>query len=92
MKTRQEINLLKTLKLLNGKVKYLYTNGESRAILKINNKYYDGYARTSTRDKFDRKIARVITLGRALDNFNNKTEINSNTLHNYAKFREDVEQ
>lgn len=79
MKTTEEQKRLEQLKLLNGEVRYTHASSydgrrQSIAIVKINDKYYWGIAQLSEQDKFSRKIARVISLGRAMKNFQKKVE------------------
>lgn len=90
MKTKQEIEILKEIEKLGGKVKHIYDREYSGAILKIDGKYYVGQAKLSKYDQYQKKIARIITLSRAMKNYRNNISINPIELMDYAKFREDV--
>lgn len=79
MKTEQEKKLLEELNKLNGEVRYSHNlkyDGRRMtvAVVKINDKFYSGNAQLSLKDKFDRKIARVISLGRAMKHFKDNIE------------------
>lgn len=74
MKTRQEIMLLEKLKELGGRVKYCHNcrhdgRRQTSALLKIGDNYYGGHAAVSNKDVFDKKLGRVISLGRAFDSY-----------------------
>ena len=74
MKLQREINLLKKLEILGGKVKYTHNSvydgrKQTVALMKIAGKYYQGYAQLSDKDKFSRKMGRLISLGRAFKQY-----------------------
>ena len=73
-KTKHERVLLKKLEDLKGKVKYTHKakhkgRRQSVAMVDIDKKEYKGVATLGNKERFNRKIGRVISLGRALKNF-----------------------
>ena len=90
MKTRHEIDLLSTIKKLNGLVKIVYDERlQTYAILKIDGKYYKGISKLSSKDKFDKKLGRVIALGRAMLKYKNNDNIELENLPNILRFKSD---
>jgi hypothetical protein len=89
MKYQQEIKLLNKIKELNGKVKYIYENDCTTAILKIDGKYNIGYSICNELDQFSKKKGRVISLGRAFKMYENKKFISKENLSTDILFKED---
>lgn len=94
MKTKSEISNLDMLETLNGKVKYTHKSvhdgrKQTVALVKIDEKYYQGNAQCSKKDVFSRKIGRAISLGRAMKNYQDGNHINMESISNDFRFKED---
>jgi len=81
MKTKEEKRLLGELQNYNGSVKYTHSVSlkknekyfkQTIAVIKINNLFYIGHSILSNKDAFNKKIGRVIALGRAMQRFKEK--------------------
>jgi hypothetical protein len=93
-KTSEEIQLRNEIKKLNGKWKVTHKSvfdgrRQTVALIKINEKYYEGYAQCSHHDKFDRKLGRVIALGRAMKQYREGKDVSLASIDNRWRFVED---
>ena len=76
-KTKAEIKVLKNIEKVKGEWRVTHAGSwdgrrESRAILKVGKKWYMGVSACSANDTFNRKIGRVIALGRAWKAYKDK--------------------
>ena len=96
MKTRNEIKLLARIKEMNGlmKIVHQYSDDKKRtyAMLKIDGKYYEGMSECSNQDQFDKKIGRVIAIGRAVKEFEKKSQMPLSLIPNELRFNCDREE
>lgn len=80
LKTRHEKELIKYLNELDKdhKIRFVYDENTSLCVLYIKGNYYIGSAAKAKKDIYDKKIGRVISLGRAVKNYEtgNKAKVN----------------
>jgi len=80
MKTNQEKKILAKLKEVRGKFRISHQGQcdgkrQTNVLIMIDKKYYTGNAQCSRKDKFSKKMGRVVAFGRAMNNFENKRSI-----------------
>ena len=89
-KMRAEVKLLKNIEDAKGEWRVSHVGSwdgrrQSRAILKIDEKYYTGLAECSHKDNFNRKLGRVIALGRAWMAYKQNKPTGAEHIQNYLK-------
>lgn len=73
-KTTRELILIKSLEKVNAEVQYTHASSydgrrQTICMIKIKDKFFRGISVVSKKDFFDKKIGRVVSLGRAYKNY-----------------------
>jgi hypothetical protein len=90
-KTRAEVKLLRQIGAIGGKWAVHYGDGRvvTEAAIKVGDNYYYGVTSRSNKDTFNRKIGRVVALGKAWKKFEEGDPDHISTIPDELRQKED---